>query len=254
MIPSQSIQAVLASLDSSLGVKTRRVSRRFLVANFGLMVAGSPPPQYRTEIVEERTEQWSKLVGLLFCMPMSKPGKEEILPNLGYFHHRSASFVDFFCIGYDTFSGHDAGETTYQPVAVVDDVQWRFSPAEFNSSRGMIEAHTKWRYSGETDLLLAVARKTPGGSARIDYSTVIACNLEEMVKDNAISTVRAFFEKIFRFGEQCDGDDPVGKMSDMFGIAGGANLLKEGVLTLVPETVRKQYKATKHFAVKDVSV
>lgn len=254
MIPAPSIQSIQAALDRGLGVKVRRVTKRVPQMNFGLIVAGRPPPpQYKTEVVEERTEQWSKLVGLLFCMPTSKPGKDEILPNLDYFHHRSALFVDFFCIGYGTEPSDDADRSSSQPVAIVDNAQWRFTPSEFNACRAEIESHTKWRFSGETDLLLAVARKPRNGCATLDYSSVIACNLEEMIRDNAIPSVRGFFEKIFQFGEQYSGADPVWKLSDQFGLAGGGKLLEESVLSLLPEVVKKQYKATKHLAISDVS-
>lgn len=254
MIPAQSLENIQRAIDSSLGVKVRRVSKRVPSYNFGLVIAGqAPKPQYRTEIVEERTEQWSKLVGVLFCMPTSKAGKDEVLPNLDYFHHRSGLFVDFFCIGYGTHPGeHDVTEKP-QPVAVVDNAQWRFSARQFNNCRAQLEADPKWKYSGETDLLLAVARKPKDGAAYLDCSCVIACNLEEMAKDGAIQSIRAFFEKVFQFGEQYKGNDPVWELSDKFGVSGGGQLLAEAVLTLLPEEVRKRYKATRRFAISDAS-
>lgn len=254
MIPAQSFEQIQHEIDNNLGVKIRRVSIRVPSFNMGLMVAGQPPsPQYRTEIVEKKTEQWSKLIGILFCMPTSKAGKDEVLPNLDYFHQRSALFVDFFCIGYGTHPGDDAVSEKPQPVAVVDNAQWQFSPREFNSCRARLEAGTKWKYSGETDLLLAVARKPRDGAAYIDYSCAIACNLEEMVRDSAIQSIRAFFEKIFQFGEKYKSDDPVWELSDKFGASGGGQLLTEAVLTLVPDEVRKKYKALRGFAIRDVS-
>lgn len=254
MIPSKSLESIRACLDDALGIRTRHVSKRVLEPSIGLMVAGRPPsPRYKTLITEERTEQWSKLVGLLFCMPNSKPGKDEVLPHLDYFHHRSASFVDFFCIGYERIAESDAKEAWPQPVAVAGNARWHFSASDFNLCRGQIEAETKWRFSGETDLLLAVARKPKHGQAFLDYSCAIACNLEEMARDNAIQSIRSFFEKIFQFGEQYQGDDPIRKLSDKFGLTGGGQFLQETVLSLLPEALKKQYKATKHFAISDVS-
>lgn len=253
MIPTQSLQEIQRSIDTSLGVKTRRVSKRVLVAELGFMVPGRPTaPRYKTEIVEERTELWSKLVGVLFCLPTSKTGKEEILPNLDYFHHRSALFVDFFCVGYGTHPGTGPDELRPAPVSVVDNAQWRFSSQEFNNCRAAIESLTKWQFSGETDLLLAVARKPKSGQATLDYSCAIACNLEEMIRDEAITSVRAFFEKLFQFGEQFTGPDPVWKLSDKLGVQSATGLLEDAVLTLVPEVVRKRYKAARHFAVSNV--
>lgn len=254
MLHSRSLEDIYQSLDESLGVKTRRVTKQVLEASFGLIVPGRPPPtRYTTIVTEERTEQWSKLVGVLFCMPTSKPGKEEILPNLDYFHHRSALFVDFFCVGYSPVRS-DTQTTGKSPsITTVDGTEWSFSASDFNESRARLEAESKWRYSGETDLLLVVARKPRDGNACLDYSCAIACNLEAMAKDSAITSVRGFFEKIFQFGEQYDGDDPVWKLSDKFGLAAGGSLLQESILTLLPEQVRKQYKATQYLAVSNVS-
>lgn len=243
------------SLDDSLGIKTRMVMKRVLVQRFGFMLLGElPTPQYRNEMLEEQTEQWSKLVGILFCMPSSKPGKDEVLPNLEYFHYRSGMFVDFFCIGYTTHQIDSNQIENTQPVTTINNEQWDFNPSEFNSCRAQLEHETKWRYSGETDLLLAVARKSKNGQTRLDYSCAIVCNLEEMIRDGAIKSIRGFFEKIFQFGEQYNGDDPVWKLSDKFGLAGGGQLLQEAMLTLVPEMVRKQYKETKHFVISDISI
>lgn len=254
MIPSRSLEQIAASIDSGLGVKTRRVTKMVLDQSLGLMVPGQAPSlRYTTKVVEERTEQWSKLVGILFCMPASKPGKEEILPNLDYFHHRSALFVDFFCVGYEAKNPSDAIDSNKQPVATVNKQQWTFDAAEFNLCRAQLESEIQWRYSGETELLLAVARKVKGSTASLDYTSVVACNLEEMNRDAAFGSIRAFFEKIFQFGEQYKGTDPVWQLSDKFGLSGGGNLLVEAVLSLLPEVLKKQYKASKHFVVKDVS-
>lgn len=221
----------------------------------GLVIDGSPRGTgYRTEIIEQQTFQWSKLVGVLFCMPSSQPGKEEILPGLD-FHYRSGFFVDFFCIGYGPASLPQPGLIPTPGVATVKSVEWFFNASEFNACRADFESATKWRYSGETDLLLVVARKPQdGGLVQLDYSCALACNPEAMKRDGAITSVRAFFEAIFRFGEKCKDDDPVWALSDKFGIAAGGGALQEGLLSLLPETVAKQYKSIRHLAVTDISI
>lgn len=254
MIPTMSLHDVHRFIDTSLGVRTRSVSKRVVVQDLGFMVPGRPTtPRYKTEIVEERTEQWTKLVGVLFCAPSSKTAKDEILPSLDYFHHRSGQFVDFFCVGYGTHPGDGPDESRPIPVSVVDNAQWRFSAQEFNKCREEFECLTKWRFSGETDLILVVARKSRSGEATLDYSCAIVCNLEGMLRDQAIPSVRSFFEKLCQFGEQFAGSDPVWKLSDKLGVQSAKDLLEDAVLTLLPETVRKRYKAAKHFSVSNVA-
>lgn len=251
MHPSYSMDHVTRAADASLGVQVRQVRKRVPVPELGLLVAGQAPrTRYTTEVVEERTEQWSKLVGVLACPPNSPVGKSEVLPNLDYFHHRSSHFVDMFCIGYlpsSTARNEDA------PVVTVGGRNWNFEATAFEGCRRELERETNWKYSGETDLVLAIARKEPDRHAWIDYSCAISCNLEQMLRDKAITSVRSFFEHVFRAGEKYEGSDPVWRLSDALGLRVGGNLLVECILSLLPERVGASYKAAQHFAVRDVS-
>jgi hypothetical protein len=252
MLPANSLEDITAALDESLGEITEYVPHFEVSTDAGLMIPGGPPDA-ELDWDEVTRVQWSKIVGILFCSPGSKLGRDEVLPHLDYFHHRSAEFVDFFCVGYGAYWPASHMPAQAKVVAEIGDTQWLFSPGHFNATRAELERIASWHYSGETDLLLAVARKPESQPARLDLSTAIACNLEEMVRDNAITSVRAFFEQVFRFGESYQGSDPVYMLSDRMGMKAGGNFLMEAVLRLVPDTVRASYKAARHFAVRDVS-
>ena len=252
MHPAYSMSHVERAMEACLGTHTRHVRKRVPIIEMGLIVDGRPPPtRYRTEIVEEKFEQWSKMVGVLACMPTSRIGKEEILPHLDYFHHRSSYFVDFFCLGYMPPS--DRTNPDEKPVTSVGGRPWMFNAAAFEGCRRDLENQTRWKYSGETDLVLAVARKPQNGRAWIDYSSAISCNLEDMLRDGAITSVRSFFEQIFIAGESYKSSDPIWSLSDKLGVKVGGSLIIESVLALLPDQVKKSYKAAQHLAVRDVS-
>ena len=252
MHPAYSMSHVERAMEACLGTQTRHVPKRVPITEVGLIVDGHPPPtRYRTEHVEEKIEQWSKMVGVLACMPTSRIGKDEILPHLDYFHHRSSYFVDFFCLGYMPASGRKNPDE--KAVADVGGRSWVFNAQAFEGCRRDLENQTTWKYSGETDLVLAVARKSPNKLAWIDYSSAISCNLEDMLRDGAITSVRSFFEQIFSEGERHKASDPVWSLSDRLGVKAGGNLISEAVLSLLPDSVKKSYKAAKHLAVRDVS-
>lgn len=254
MIPAHSIESVLRDLNESLGVKT--VERKVVVpsSKIGLMIAGQPPIQsFETRTVNVLIERWSKLVGILFCPPTSYLGKEEITHHLEYFHYRSGGFVDFYCVGYSASSATSHDGESNPVIAFVDDINWTFSAKDFNLFRAQLEEASSWKYSGESELLLLVARKNPETGTSLDFSTAIACNLERMQKDDAFSSVRAFFEQIFRFGENYRGPDPVWDLSDKMGLQKGTNFLLEAVLSVLPRALEKLYRSAKHYAIRDIS-
>src|SRR5437667_457455 len=46
-----------------------------------------------------------RMVGLLFARPDVPLAQVEVVPNLDYFHYRSGKHIDFFCAGYDGYTG-----------------------------------------------------------------------------------------------------------------------------------------------------
>ena len=74
-----------------------------------------------------------------------------------------------------------------------------------------------------------------------------------MKKDNAFSSVRNFFEKIFQFADSYSGQDPIWDFSDREGLGKAKELFFDSVLSLIPKSLRSKYKETRHYAVKDIS-
>lgn len=248
MIPAYTLSSMTAAVDESLGEFVTTIEAPSV--DRGYYVPGGPS---RGRTVTLESAQWSKLVGILFCLPNTRMGRDEILPSLDYFHHRSGSFVDFFLPG---FGADWPGEMRKDAASVgtIDGASWLFNAKDFNQSRAELQACSRWKFSGETDLLLMVARKTPRTTTTLDFSTVISCNLEEMLRDQAITSARSLLERIVDFGETHDGEDPVFQLSDAMGIKQGKGFLQDIVLSVLPEAARKLYKSSKHFVVQDVSV
>lgn len=172
-----------------------------------------PAPSF--EEIEEtlkNSARWSKeprVAGLLFIQPTSSLARDEIIPKLEYFHHRSGDDVHFFCGG---FSGYANVYPDNQLVATIDGIKWYFSPSQFNKLRREIETRTSWIYSGGDDLLLVDVNNLPN-QVRLDFSTRSAYlfRLDQMKQDGIIIGVGQFFEEIFRFAEDYKGDNAVKK-------------------------------------------
>lgn len=201
------------------------------------------PPEATNKVV---------MVGLLFASPHAPLAKTEIIPRLNYYHHRSGEHINFFCAGYaEGWPGKQIDGRTYDKT---EKEGWVFSDEKFNDLRREIESMSRWKYSGDTDLILTNAHYDHGSrSAYLDFSAAIVCKLDEMKSDGAIASVASFFEDIFRYAEKAGGDDPTWGFSDSRGLAVAGSALKKFILSLLPKELGKDVKRIEHFAIRDIS-
>lgn len=132
----------------------------------------------------------TRIVGLVFCQLNSQIGREEILPSIDYFNFRSGNNVNFYFLGYHRSTGPDKA--------------WGFDAADFNECRKGMEASSKWRYSGGTDLILAnVKFDAATGFASANLASIECFTFEVLKHAGVLPNVGMFFEKIFQFCEEC---------------------------------------------------
>jgi len=210
------------------------------------------PTELKWTRMRVEIDQVSKLAGILFCSPDTDFGQREVLPDLDYFDERSGDFVEFYCAGFGTNQQTRlANQGRMTPV--VGGQQWWFSTKAFNSLRKDLEEKTRWTYSGETDLILFTASRDAKGDGYISFSPSIVCNLEQMSRDGAFTSVRAFLESIARLGEEYEGRDPVSLLSKKQEIKIGGNILKTLILSILPKPVQEGYQKAEHLAFQDIS-
>lgn len=199
------------------------------------------------------SDHTSRLIGIVFSRPDSKYA-DEIIKGLPYYHYRSGSSVDFFFAGYGSDSASDGDPDLKSVIKFDNDDEWFFSPKAFDSLRKEMEESTKWIYGGGTDILFFAAlgnRQTV--RLDLDFSSAIVCNLEQMEKDGAITSVGMFLEPIIKFADKYEGDDPLWQLSDKLGLKQAKGFALDALLAFLPETVRKLFKSAKHLAVRDIS-
>jgi hypothetical protein len=206
-----------------------------------------------------------RLVCYLFLAQGSKLAKDELLPVLEYLHHRTGPSIDVFCAGYSRLSDDDAEQSISTDVLKVAGQVWRYSAEIFNSERASLESGSKWTYSGENELLIS-ERTITGGNPLIiledlfspNLTKVISCNLDLMVRDKAIPSVRGFLEQLAQLAEQFwkeadQKDVPLNRLSNQFGLLLVRSNLFDAVLALLPEKLRSFYSSAKHAAVRDLT-
>lgn len=185
-----------------------------------------------------------RMIGLLFTRPGTKLFRESLDPNRSYFNLRSGDHIDFLWPGWITRHADNPGDAGTFHL---------FSDEQFVKSVRVIESHTCWTYSEQSDLILCNAHRTNAtGDGRVDWSSVVVCQLDEMLKVGAITSVESFFGDIFRYAESSQGEDPTWGFSDRKAIHDSGSTLKRLLLSLVPKEVAESARRLEHFAVRDV--
>ena len=235
MVPACSIDALNAQLRS-VRASSEHSSNEAGPVLHNLMALPSSRELSRIEVQ-------THLVGLLFARPDSAVAKKDIIPNLSYLHYRSANNVDLFCAGYGA-DWEPAMYPDYRQVGVVNGTKWFFSDKAFAGLCEELEHRTRWRYMGETDLILVNADQT------ISFSQAIVVTLEKALRDNAIQSVASFFEEIIKFARNYSGSNPVFDASDYLGL----RIASKSILgTLVPKKLADIFRSARHVCVRDIS-
>jgi hypothetical protein len=218
-----------------------------------MLLASPSVATHFTEPTREPLPRKVKMVGLLFCQPSDGLAESDVLPKLSYFHFRSGENINFYCAGYSAY-GPPEVRGDERIVARIDDADWRFSEKRFNRFRQEIEVRTRWKYSGDVDLLLTNAKLDPDAKKPfLDFGSTIVCNLLHMRQQGLIASVSSFFESIFRYAEDQASEDPIWGFSDAMGIKKGGDALRKLVLTVLPKNLGKDFERLSNFAVRDIS-
>lgn len=208
----------------------------------------SPASSKAMADVNEKIKKKS-LVAVLFCNPNSQFCKDEILESLSYFHHRSKEHIDIFCCGYGAYWPEDK-YPDLKTVTRIDGVEWSYSDNSFVAALEDFESKTKWRYSGENELLLLDVSPSIE-SDELNINSALVCNLEQMKKDGAFSSVRALFESIIRYSAN-NGEGDAWGFSDQKGIEVASSFLKDSILGLLPKTLQSSYRKAENYAIKQI--
>lgn len=197
-----------------------------------------------------KEEYHVRMIGILFARASSQLTKDEILPNLKYFHLRSNKFVDFYCPGYIQVTFPLSSEHI---VFEGGDGKWSFCDNSFNEIRKKIESITAWHYSGGVDLILTNATYWAfNGMVQLDFGNSISMNLDELKRNGAIISIEQLFEKICRFAEKDDPKDPTWGFSDKQGSDIAVNAIIKWLLSFLPKSIAEDVKQSKYFAIKDL--
>lgn len=189
------------------------------------------------------------LVAVLFCNPNTAFCQNEILGSLNYLHHRSKQYINIFCCGYGAYWPAEE-YPDLKVVTNIDGVDWSYSDKALVAAVEEFEARTKWKFSGENELLILDVSPSIN-ETELNINNSIVCNLEKMSTDKAFTSFRAFLESLIRYAAS-DKAANAWEFSDMQGLETGKGLLKDAVLGLLPTSLQETYRKAENFAVRQI--
>lgn len=193
----------------------------------------------------------SKMLAILFVRPENKLAKSDILPNLSHFNSYSGIDIDFYCPGY-SIELDDKRVRKLEGVPKIDNIEWGYSDDLFVDFIGAFQKMTRWRYSGQSDLLLS-NYTVVSDKAIINYNGVINFNLENAIACGAIDSVEKFLTKVTNFAKDEFKNDPTFKFWTSINFELGKKSLLQIILSFIPENFRNEPQKYSQFIHEDIN-
>lgn len=194
--------------------------------------------------IEQNVERYGVLddtIGILITRPDLDTGKN-ILNSLGYFHFRTGKMINFYLPGYGAYwkNSYPDGKV----VTTIENVKWSFSNKMFARFISDLEEFSKWKYSGESELLLVDLK-----NGILSYENIMQFYLDNMIRDNVIFSVHQFFEQLFRI---CRDKESMTQISTVLAFDKAKQISKEKVLDKLPLGMGQVFTQEKYFCVRNM--
>jgi hypothetical protein len=227
-----------------VNLELKNTSKRYVVYDSVDPVSSNAMIEINSKIKKHR------IIGVLFCNPNTSFCKNEILGSLNYFHHRSKEKINFFCCGYGAYwpEGHYNDQRNVVEIA---GTTWSYSDQAFVNVIEGFESKTKWKYSGENELLLLDVSPALNDNEIFKINSAIVCNLESMKRDGAFTSVQAFFENIISYAgsNECAS---LFAFSDHKGIDIAKKTIKDGILSFLPKLLQQTYREAENYVIRQI--
>lgn len=181
-------------------------------------------------------------IGILITRPDLEVGKS-IMDSLNYYHHTTGKNINFYLPGYGAY-----WYKTYpdgRNVSKIDGVDWSYSDKKFVDFISDMEKYSKWEYSGESELLLLEYK-----DGIFSFDGMMRFYLDEMLRDNVITSVSAF---VTRLSKVCEHDSGLKNVRNSFGKKELIDVTKQAISDKLPAYFGDIIKHEKYFCIGDYS-
>ena len=180
------------------------------------------------EIVRQEREIDSReIVVFLFVRP-TKASDREIINEFEYIHYNSGKYCSVYAIGY-TNDPDKATNPEYRPVTEVSENKWWFSTKAFVEFKTKLEQQIKWRYSGESEIL--ILQNNPGKSKVLYFSNYVSININSGLRKGYLDSFQVFMESLIRSAR-----GEVTAKEAIRGVRKGKLSIKDAVLSAIEDS------------------
>ena len=183
-------------------------------------------------------------IGILITRPDLQTGNS-ILKSLNYFHHLTGNNINFYLPGYGAYWSGDR-YPDMNNVARINGVDWSFSYKAFVDFIAALEEVSRWKYSGESELLLI-----PYHDEMLDFSGVAVFHLDAMMKDGTISSVSSFITGLSRCVKR---DNSVSSITARGVVKCVSKTVIDEIMDKTPTYISKSLSRGKHYLCRDFSL
>ena len=147
------------------------------------------------EIIEyERLIENQEIVVLLFVRPTNQDAID-IIQEFEYIHYNSSKYCSIYAVGYSN-DFQKQSDTHYRKICEILNSDWYFSSKAFVEFKDNLEKRIKWKYSGETEIL--VLQNNPGKYDPLNFINYVAIDVNKGLKEGYIDSFQRFMESLVR--------------------------------------------------------
>ena len=147
------------------------------------------------DIIEyERLIENQEIVVLLFVRPTNQDAID-IIREFEYIHYNSSKYCSIYAVGYSN-DFQKRSDTHYKKICEILNSDWYFSSKAFVEFKDNLEKRIKWKYSGETEIL--VLQNNPGKYDPLNFINYVAIDVNKGLKEGYIDSFQRFMESLVR--------------------------------------------------------
>lgn len=149
---------------------------------------------YEEITAQEKQIENKEIVVFLFVKPTNQAALD-IIREFEYIYFNSDKYCSVYAIGYSN-DFEKASDSRYSKIGRVDGSDWYFSTKAFVEFKNNLENRIKWKYSGETEIL--VLQNNPGYRDPLNFRNYVAIDVNRGIKEGYMDSFQRFMESLIR--------------------------------------------------------